>query len=70
MKKFNYYEQEVEVPDYAKYVATDKDGETWWYTNKPSDAYSMWWIVGKSGNCGRVSVVLNIKNWRGSLRKC
>lgn len=48
MKKFNYYGQEITVPDYAKYVATDDNGQTWWYTNKPSDAYSMW-IVGKGG---------------------
>lgn len=69
MKKFNYYGQEIEVPNYAKYVATDDDGDVWWHTNKPNDASDMW-IVGKGGNCGRVSVVLNIKNWRGSLRKC
>lgn len=69
MKKFNYYGQEVTVPDYAKYVATDKSGDTWWYTNKPNDASDMW-IVSKGGNCGRVGVVLNIKNWRESLRRC
>lgn len=69
MKKFNYYGQEITAPDYAKYVATDDNGEMWWYTNKPSEAYSMW-IVGKGGNCGRVNVMLNIKSWRGSLRKC
>lgn len=70
MKKFNYYGQSITVPDYAKYVATDRDGEVWWYTNKPNDAYDMW-IAGKGGNCGRTRNWLKtIKNWRGSLKEC
>lgn len=67
MKTINYYGQEIEVPDYAKYVATDDNGQTWWYIKKPllvQGGFS------SGSNCGRVSVVLNIKNWRGSLRKC
>lgn len=69
LKKFNYYGQEITVPDYAKFVATDKDGEVWWYTNKPNDAYDVW-IVGKKGNCFRCGRKINIKNWRGSLKPC
>lgn len=68
MKKFNYYGQEIEVPDYAKFIATDDNGEMWWYANKPNDAHSMW-IAGNK-NCGRVGHNPNVKNWRGSLREC
>lgn len=67
MKKFNYYGQEITVPDYANYVATDKDGNCWWYIKKPllvQGGFS------SGGNCGRVNALLNIKSWRGSLRKC
>lgn len=67
MKKFNYYGQEITVPDYAKYVATDPDGSMWWFISKPMKS-TRWFSGGL--NCGRVGVVLNIKNWRGSLRKC
>lgn len=67
MKKINYYGQEIVVPDYAKHVATDVNGQTWWYINKP---LSVKGGFSSGGNCGRVGVALNIKNWRGSLRKC
>lgn len=67
MKKFNYYGQEIEIPDYAKFVATDANGQTWWYINKPLPVQGGF---SSGGNCGRVSIVLNIKNWRGSSRKC
>ncbi len=68
MKTFNYFNQSVTVPDYAKFIATDEDGQMWWYTNKPNDAYNMWVAGGK--NCGRVGSNPNIKNWRRSLREC
>lgn len=68
LKKFNYYGQEITVPDYAKFVATDANGQTWWYTHKPIQLSRGW--VDKTGNCGRVSAVLNIKNWRRSLKPC
>lgn len=67
MKKFNYYGQEITVPDYANYVATDANGQTWWYIKKPLPVQGGF---SSGGNCGRVSVVLNIKNWSRSLRKC
>lgn len=60
---------EVTVPNYAKFIATDPDGEMWWFTVKPNDAHSVW-IVGKGGNCGRCGNNQNIKNWRRSLREC
>lgn len=68
MKTFNYFNQSVTVPDYAKYIATDDNGEMWWYTNKPNDAHGMW-IAGNK-NCGRVGNNPNVKNWRRSLREC
>lgn len=67
MKTFNYYNQSVTVPDYANFIATDANGEMWWYTKKPKDAYDMWC---GSCNCGRVGNNPNIKNWRRSLREC
>lgn len=69
MKVFNYFGQSIITPDYAKFVATDQDGEIWWYTHKPNDAYDMW-IVAKGGNCGRVGKAKNVKNWRKSLNEC
>lgn len=69
MKKFKYYGKEIEVPDYANHVATDKDGEVWWYTNKPRDV-KLAWFNNSGGNCGRVGNISNIKNWRGSLKEC
>lgn len=67
MKKFNYYGQEIEVPNYAKYVATDADGEVWWYSSGPRLEIASW-LGGL--NCGPVGNNPNIKNWRRSLRKC
>lgn len=65
MKKFNYYGQEITVPDYAKYVATDDNGEMWWYSIAPKLEFTSW----HGGlNCVRVGNNPNIKNWRRSLR--
>lgn len=69
MKKINYYGQEIEVPDYAKYVATDSDGEVWWYAEKPTIIGVAWSSKFLSG-CGRVRYEQYIKNWRRSLREC
>ena len=68
MKTANYFGHSVTVPDYAKFIATDPDGEMWWYTKKPTDAYDMWTANGK--NCGRVGDNPTVKNWRRSLREC
>ena len=68
MKTFNYFNQSVTVPDYAKFIATDEDGEMWWYVDKPNSTFGMW--ASRSMNCGRVGNNSNIKNWRRSLREC
>lgn len=68
MKTVNYFGQPATVPDYAKYIATDANGEAWWYTDKPDDAFNRWLAGGK--NCGCVGNNPNIKNWRRSLREC
>lgn len=67
MKKFNYYGQEITVPDYAKFVATDANGQTWWYIKKPVHVQGGF---SSGSNCGRVSVVINLINWRRSLKEC
>lgn len=67
MKTFNYFNQPVTVPDYAKYIATDPDGQMWWFVNKPMQ--SIRWFGGGS-NCGMCGTNPNIKNWRRSLREC
>lgn len=69
MKKFNYYGQEITVPDYANFVATDRDGDIWWYANKPRDV-KLAWSNNSGGNCGRVGECVKVKSWRGSLREC
>lgn len=69
MKKFKYYGREVEVPDYAQYIAVDEDGEAWWYAKKPHSSSSLGrWQEG--WNCGRVGYFDNVKNWKGSVRSC
>lgn len=68
MKKFKYYGREVEVPDYAQYVAVDADGEAWWYTEKPRINFYTW--SGNGSDCGRVGHFDNVKNWKGSIRSC
>ena len=69
MKTVNYFGQSVTVPDYAKYIATDTDGEVWWYIDKPiiSDG---WWCTRRAQVNGRAGNNPNIKNWRRSLREC
>ena len=67
MKKFNYYGQEITVPDYAKYIATDENGEMWWYSSCPRLELASW----RGGlNCGPVGNNPNVKNWRRSLKQC
>lgn len=67
MKTVNYFGQPVTVPDYAKYIAADANGDIWWYANAPRLGLTSW-----SGglNCGRVGNNPNVKNWRRSLREC
>lgn len=69
MKTFNYFNQSVTIPDYAKYIATDEDGEMWWYSCEPKFIKVAWFNV-SSCLCGRVGNNPNIKNWRRSLREC
>lgn len=67
MKTFNYFNQPVTVPDCAKYIAADSDGEVWWYSSGPRLELTSW----RGGlNCGRVRNDQYIKNWRRSLREC
>lgn len=68
MKKFKYFNQSVTVPDYAKFIATDEDGEVWWYVCEPYIVLKTWLV--KDSGCGRVGNNPNIKNWRRSLREC
>lgn len=68
MKTINYFGKSVTVPDYAKYIATDADGEMWWYSCEPIKVGATWGI--KGGNCDRVGNNPNIKNWCRSLREC
>lgn len=69
MKSVNYFGQPVTVPDYANYIATDKDGEMWWYVCEPRGVKIAWFNFG-GNNCGRIGNNPNIKNWRRSLREC
>lgn len=76
MKKFKYYGREVEVPDYAAYIAVDADGDGWWYNANPikNDQIGEWSLRFADkhgvGLCDRVGYFDNVDNWKGSLRSC
>jgi len=58
---------EVELSDWAKFVATDEDGEVWEYENKPKPACDNWAI----NEAGRAELLYRNnkinKNWKDSL---
>lgn len=72
MKTITYYGREVEVPDYAKHIAVDADGECWYFTKQPhvKKSKSSWFMYDQGGLCGRVGYFDNVDNWKGSLRSC
>ena len=51
--RFMIFEKEVEVPDWAKWVAQDKDGEWYWYATRPepSKRYGFWYCPDSEGPC-------------------
>lgn len=35
MKKINYFGYKIDAPDWAMYIATERNGDAWFYTKKP-----------------------------------
>ena len=52
-----------EAPEWAKYAATDKDGEAYWYEELPNRISSEW-------SCGfRNELIMKVINWQESLQE-
>lgn len=70
MKTVNYFGTNYTVPDYAKFIATDGDGECWWYTVKPrcSKFLNVWQPMKNPNNlCGRLGYK-PVKHFERSLQ--
>ena len=54
-----YFGVHLILPEQAKYLATDMDGDVWWYTDKPVPRLVAWLIEGRiqSANIGRVTTL-------------
>lgn len=44
VKRVTYFGIELEVPEWARYLATDKDGETFAFKTEPEIQKSPFWI--------------------------
>lgn len=68
-KTINYFGMGITIPDWAKYLATDRDGSVYAYDNKPSiDGDD--WFVDHSSITSIATVNLHGLDWRETLRKC
>lgn len=67
-KQVNFHGIMVWVPETAKSVASDKNGDVWYYEKQnpvPSIAYEAW---GKGGYCQQICTVdLEGMKWRDTL---
>ena len=64
MKTITYRGLEIEVPDWAKFVATDSDGSLWVFERSPFVTAGRW--IRSSGKCDWIPVT----DWAGSLEPC
>lgn len=64
MKKVNINGENYEIPNRAKHIARDSDGEWWWYTNSPEILYGGW---GKSQDCGYIFTE-HLERWEDTAR--
>jgi len=53
-----------DAPEWANYLAMDKNDRWFWYEYKPWTACRLWWFVGKC-QVAKVEVV----SWKDSLEK-
>lgn len=67
MKTVKYQGKEFEISDWVNFIATDKDGDTWGFENKPEMNIdeNMW-----STSFGRYEYVTDtFNNWVDSLEE-
>jgi len=57
---------EVELSDWARFVATDADGEMWEYEEEPCRAPTSWHHI-NTGKCSHLAKLPPNKNWKDSL---
>lgn len=70
-KTVNYFGLELQVPLFAKYIATDRDGEAWCFDEEPQRNNRYWNLTSDSLNILSIGYVnLHGLNWRETLRKC
>lgn len=55
-----------EIPEWARYRATDKDGTKWYFGNEPKRGYDEWYITG--GDL-LIQQADEVENWEDSLEE-
>ena len=53
-----------EIPEWARYKATDKDGTKWYFENEPKRGCDEWYIT--DGICEQTD---EFENWEDSLEE-
>lgn len=54
-----------DAPEWAKYVAMDKDGEWWWFERKPVPEREEWRV-----DAGRVELASrNFEDWEDAIER-
>lgn len=68
-KTVNYFGTELQIPSFAQYIATDRDGEVWCYDEQPQCMNHQW--VSDSLNVLTIANVnLHGLDWKETLREC
>ena len=62
--KITYYQHEIEVPDWANWICTNKDGQVWVFENKPVIEVNYWFKA--DGQRERAITVVPL-DWKNSL---
>ena len=55
MKTVTYFDMQLYIPDWAKFIATDDDGTIWCYDYQPNKEGRFWYV--DKGNCEHVGYV-------------
>lgn len=62
--KINYFSYELDVPEWANWICTNKNGQVWVFENKPVIEVNYWFKA--NGQRERVFTVVPL-NWKNSL---
>jgi len=52
------------APDFARYLAMDKDGAWWWFSHKPRAGTSGWWLLSRG-----IGLRASVGDWRDTLEE-